>query len=200
MIVDLTQPLNQNTDVWPGDPPVSFRKACGLDTDGAEVNEITFSTHAGTHIEAPAHLIKGGRTLDSYKLDELTAQARVLNLQGVMRIDHKHLPPRIEEEIVLLYTGWDSKIHTPEYFTIHPILTPQAGQRLISLGVRIVAMDTPSPDRKPFNTHRQLFAKDVLIVEGLMNLSALGHSCKITIAPLSLENTEAAPCRVFAEL
>ena len=51
--------------VWPGSPPVRLTRIHSLD-DGEDWNEteLDFSVHTGTHIDAPAHFVSGGGTVD----------------------------------------------------------------------------------------------------------------------------------------
>ena len=62
---DVTLPLNAETVVWPGDPPIELaphsRIAAG---DSSNVSTLTISTHAGTHIDAPWHFEEDGKRLD----------------------------------------------------------------------------------------------------------------------------------------
>lgn len=44
------------------------------------LERFTFITHLGTHVDAPLHFIRGGRTIDSYELGELGGEGWVLPL------------------------------------------------------------------------------------------------------------------------
>ena len=45
-----------------------------------EVKKIIFGTHTGTHVDAPKHFIKKGKTIDKIDLDLLTGEALVVDL------------------------------------------------------------------------------------------------------------------------
>ena len=72
---------------------------------------------------------------------------------------------------------------------------------MIELGVKIVGMDTPSPDRPPFAIHKLLFKNDILIIENLTNLEELlAHPQFDVIALPAKFDIEAAPVRVVAQV
>ena len=69
-------------------------------------------------------------------------------------------------------------------------------------GVRLLGIDAFDFDAAPdYAGHRSLLARDVLILEGLVNLAALDVAeVDLYVAPLRLRGTGAAPCRVFVTL
>ena len=63
-IVDLSQPLFDKMPVFAGDPEVSIKEIHTLDKEGWNLRQITFTSHIGTHVNAPYHMAKNGKTLD----------------------------------------------------------------------------------------------------------------------------------------
>ncbi len=78
MIVDLTVNLNNNTPVYPGDPKIVIKQADSLDKDGYLGHSLAFGTHAGTHIDAPAHMLAATPTLGQIPLETMTNLAPLL--------------------------------------------------------------------------------------------------------------------------
>lgn len=197
-IVDLTQPLSADTPVIPGDPKVSVECVCTIDNDACEVRKIVVGSHTGTHVDAPAHMLTGGRKLDSYTAEDFVAIAAVVHVPGVSQITLKELPDTTGCQAVLFDTGfvYPSQDSLPDTY---PTLSPEVARELVSRQIRIIGIDTPGPDLPPHHVHHMLFEADMLIVENLTNLRDLPAQCKITVAPLKLIDAEAAPCRVFAE-
>ena len=69
------------------------------------------------------------------------------------------------------------------------------------MNVKIIGLDSFTPDKEPFETHKLLFTKNICIVENLVNLKQLvGKKFECTILPLKLANADGAPCRVVAKL
>jgi len=80
---DLSHPLHSGMQVYPGDPGVDFAPALELERDGAAVTELHLGSHTGTHVDAPAHTVAGGRTMDRVSLDELVGEALVIRVPGL---------------------------------------------------------------------------------------------------------------------
>ena len=77
-LVDLSHPLTTGMPVYPGDPEVTFAPALTVAADGVAVERLDLGSHSGTHLDAPAHSIPGGRTVDRIPLELLWGPARVL--------------------------------------------------------------------------------------------------------------------------
>lgn len=63
-LIDLTHPIASNMPVYPGTEPPVLITGCTIDESGFLEKKITLYSHTGTHVDAPAHLIKGAKTLD----------------------------------------------------------------------------------------------------------------------------------------
>lgn len=99
MLVDLAHSIRPGMPVFPGDPEVDVRPAAELERDGFAVARLELGSHSGTHLDAPAHSIAGGRTIDAVALDELTGPAVVLQLPGLAPrevITRAHLAPLLD--------------------------------------------------------------------------------------------------------
>lgn len=93
-IIDLTLPLSSHTTpctIYPGDPPLRITPHATVAKDGYSVHNLHLGTHTGTHIDAPAHFIDGGRTIDQIGLDELCGRALVVDLtrSGEVKIEDR---------------------------------------------------------------------------------------------------------------
>ena len=78
---DLTHPLTTGMPVYPGDPEVEIAEALTLPADGCSVRSLHLGSHSGTHVDALAHIIPGGRTIDQVSPEELMGDAVVLYLR-----------------------------------------------------------------------------------------------------------------------
>ena len=52
-IIDLSQTIEDNMPVYPGDDPVSLKISRRLAADHYNDHRLTLSMHAGTHIDGP---------------------------------------------------------------------------------------------------------------------------------------------------
>lgn len=129
MLIDLSHPIRDGMAVYPGDPEVRIEPALTLDLDGAAVDRVCLGSHTGTHIDAPAHTVPGGRTMADVSLDELVGEAVVLRTTAVsgygledLRLDGGLVPGALPR-IVLIDTGWAMKFTTADAAQ-HPFLLP----------------------------------------------------------------------------
>ena len=104
-------------------------------------------------------------------------------------------------DIVLVLTGFYKKFGQAEYYEKYPEITEDFAKKLVDLGVKIVGVDTPSPDRPPFNIHKLLLKNDVLIIENLTNLEKLLGIKKFEIFAFPPNfDVEGSPVRVVAKV
>ena len=61
---DISRPLTSGMEVYPGDPGFAARRLRQVETDGYALTEISMSAHCGTHMDAPAHFVAGGKTIE----------------------------------------------------------------------------------------------------------------------------------------
>ncbi|HEY6800505.1 MAG TPA: cyclase family protein [Agromyces sp.] len=207
---DLSHPLRTGMQVYPGDPAVRFDAALELERDGAVVTNLHLGSHSGTHIDAPAHTVAGGRTLDLVGLDELVGDALVIRVPdladratiGIGDLGAvEELPERVPP-IVVIDTGWAAHFGT-ERALRHPALGVEAARLLVSRGMHVLGVDTLSPDptdaagTTEFPVHELVLGGDGLIVENLTGLEGLPGRVRIGVFPLRLE-VDGAPARVVA--
>ncbi len=76
-IIDLSLPIYSGMPVYPGDPEVAIDLVQSVEADGWELRQISFSSHIGTHVNVPAHCVKGGQTLDDYALGSFMGPAQL---------------------------------------------------------------------------------------------------------------------------
>src|SRR5437868_8386879 len=94
MIYDVTVPITSTMPVWPGDPPVKLSAKSQLSRDKSHTVRLTaieMGSHTGTHIDAPYHMIDGGKRLHEFPLDTLTGRATVFETGAGRSIGRREL-------------------------------------------------------------------------------------------------------------
>ncbi|KAJ3829643.1 hypothetical protein F5878DRAFT_137941 [Lentinula raphanica] len=215
-IIDLTHPLDPNKiTIYPGDPEFTCCPSLTVAKDGFSVHSLSLGTHTGTHIDAPSHSIINGTTIDQVPLDTLVAcPAIVVDLTDkkagskIIWDDLDKYSSRMKSgTVLLLYTGWSKHWGTPAYLE-YPYLDKDAAVKILATGVRIVGLDTLSPDEidgpEGYGVHEVILGAGGLIVENLTNLKALweldakaGKEVLTSIVPLSLTGCDGSPIRAF---
>jgi kynurenine formamidase len=195
--------------VYPGDPGVDLGLALELVRDGVDVTQLHLGSHTGTHLDAPSHTVPGGRTTGRVGLDELVGEALVVHLEGLAPRQRYGLDelasalggevPRRVPQIVVVDTGWASRFGTDAALE-HPALDPDAAAELLRRGMRLLAVDTLSPDPTGgdgFPVHDVVLGGDALIVENLTGLAGLPERVRIGFFPLPID-ADGAPVRAVA--
>jgi kynurenine formamidase len=196
MLIDLSVPINEQTPVYPGDPATKIAKAGTHSESGYQDHYVSMGTHVGTHIDAPAHMIEGGKNLSEYPIERFQGRGHLItDFLAVKSVDLQ------EGDIVLFHTGLYHAYHEPRYFTDYPAMSEEVAQYLIEKKVGMVGVDTCSVDSKEgFPIHKLLLGAEILIIENLTNLEPLtGKEFRVHAYPLKLE-IDGAPARVVAEL
>ncbi len=187
--------------VYPGDRPVEL---VPISQGGISNHVLSCSMHTGTHIDAPGHMIPGGKKLSDYPLSKFFAAGTFIDARGKTSISKELLDnvPLTEDSAVLIYTGFDTLFHTDDYFMHYPPLTDDFAQALVDARVSMVGTDTPSPDYSPFAIHKLLLSNDILILENL-TLAELApyekNPFEVIALPLKIE-TDGALARIIARL
>src|SRR5690349_6735108 len=207
-IVDLSIPIDADTQVFPGDPVPAFAPASTIAIDGYNVQHVALGTHTGTHVDAPYHVRTDGARVDELPIDQFIAPAGIVDLRGLpprSAISRSDLAgtPWPSGGAAVLHTGWSRHRGTSRYFD-HPFLTPDAAQFLLDAGVRTVALDTPNPDptdlaaRGPARlpVHGLVAEAGGIIVENLTALDRIDFAeAWLSVLPLRIAGADGAPCR-----
>ncbi|MGA2736154.1 MAG: cyclase family protein [Bryobacteraceae bacterium] len=210
-IVDLSQPVDAGTPVFPGDGPVRVTLS---GESSVNVSRIDFSVHTGTHMDAPYHFFNGAETIDQVALNRCVGPARIIDLRDLRdlrnvgperEIRREHIERRrattLRAHAAILQTGWSRQWGTPGYFSDHPCLAGDAAQFLVDCGVQLVGVDMPSVDCAPYPAHRILLRAGVPIVENLTNLEGIGAGpFQLVVLPLKLTGRDGSPVRAVAIL
>lgn len=81
-LVDLSHPITPEMPVWPGTPAPECLPVANIHEDGFAEQVIRFSSHTGTHLDAPSHMIEGGASLDRFPRIAFSA-GRWLSMPGL---------------------------------------------------------------------------------------------------------------------
>lgn len=204
-IVDLSHNLSPEFPAFPGDPVAKFEKIAEIDRAGFNDTLIHCTTHISTHIDAPYHMLENGKKINEFEASDFVGEGVLVDCRDIEKLDENVLKnvSLKKGDIVLFWTGHDRYLKNEwqqTYFDEFPKFAPSLAKALAQAGVKMIGMDTPSPDLDPFESHKILFQNNCLIIENLTNLEAL-EGKKFTVAALPLKvPLDGAPARVVAIL
>lgn len=212
-IHDITQPLDTDTAVWPGDRRVemswTMQRARG---DSVNVAALCLTVHAGTHLDGPLHFEDDGATPADVPLERLIGRALVIDARDRATVDADGAPVLdvdlvdgidLHTEQRVLFRCFEQVV-AGEFPTPFPALAPALAHRLADSGVMLVATESPSVDpvdSKTLEAHRILAAGDVAIVENVVLSSVPAGRYSLVVLPLRLTAADSSPVRaVLLEL
>jgi arylformamidase len=200
-IHDVTVPLATGLASYPGDPPFSLEPAEGQAGRAYRLSRLGLSTHTGTHVDAPAHFIANGATVDQLPLEILMGKARVVEIRARERIERSDLEALdLRDDLrVLLKTRMSGQLLKPGYHEDHVFLAGDAAAYLAQAGIKLVGFDYLSVDRSgstEFPAHHALLGGGVIVVEGLDLSEVAPGEYEMACLPLRIAGGDGAPARV----
>jgi|YelNatPaOPRAMG01_1025707.scaffolds.fasta_scaffold03969_11 kynurenine formamidase len=209
-VLDLSHRIEPEMPMFPGDLPPEFQAAATVERDGYAARRIGLHSHTGTHVDAPAHLLAEGGTLDAMDPGRFVGSARVARVPAgeTSAIGLNELQ-RLSGDLaglsfLLIDTGWAKRWGTPGYQEGFPCLEPEAARWLAGSGLSGVGVDGPSFDPAGSDglpVHRILLQAGKLLVENLAGLDLVPEAPFLfACLPLPLARAEGAPVRAVAIL
>ncbi len=212
-VVDLSVPLTGTTQVYPGDPVVSFAPHSSIAVDGFNLLEVRMGSQSGTHVDAPYHFDDATPRIDELPLERFVGEGVIVDARDAGergRITTAHLAPVLDRlqpgRIVLLRTGWSAHYGTARYFD-HPYLDREACALLLERGIRTIGIDAINLDETPdddhpgegFPCHHLIAEVAGVIIENLTGLDGVRSAHPlISVLPLAFVGADGAPVRAVA--
>lgn len=216
--IDLTHTLSPTTPTWEGD--CGFQHQTILDYADCttpvkfKVQKINMFAGLGTHIDAPAHCIPGGKTVDQLELDELIAPCIVIDVSKQAHETWQLSPDDIRQferehgqidpgSFVIIHTGWEQYWNEPEKYRNNlqfPSISIDAAELLLVRQIAGLGIDTLSPETPDsgYPVHEAILGAGKYIVENVANSSELPHVGSFSLAlPIRTEGGTEAPMRLI---
>lgn len=224
-ILDLTHTLNSKFPYIPTEVTYGFemKSIATIEKMGVAANEWKIHEHIGTQFDAPNHFTKGGMSAEMIDVKNLIVPAIVINISekaskirdAVLTIEdildwektNQAIP---ENAAVLIYSGWDKKINSPEFIGIDsakkkhfPGISREAADFLVSkrsiagVGVDVISFDPGIDDE--YKSHRIILGKGKWALECLTNLDKIpATGAFIFVGAPKVEGATGGLCRVVA--
>jgi arylformamidase len=210
-ILDLTYDLEEGmtTFIAPWHPIVSIQQLGRLEFEGRETRRITFGTHTGTHVDSPLHFVENGMGIDKIPIDMLIGDVTIVDYSYL-----KENNPITKEMLrnisitgrMLFKFGWGKYWNSKKYYKDYPYFTKEAAEYLCSMNIKLIAMDTPSPDDSRIDisvdedspVHKIFLKNEVVLVEYLANTEKIENytGWNIIVMPLKIKGADGSPARV----
>jgi arylformamidase len=201
-VIDISWPISKATTGYKDRSIVGIEEIKNFNRDGVRETAVHLSSHTGTHIDAPSHFLRDGKTIDEMNVEHFIGECVVLDMTTCAeRITRDcliaHDNDIVEGGIVLLRTA-NSDLNPTDKFSPHFVYLEATGaiylaeKKIKAVGIDYLGIEHSQPGHP---THENLMHADVAIIEGLR----LGHvpagKYLFVCLPLNVIGIEAAPAR-----
>lgn len=186
-IYDISQEVF-SCKVFPGDPAPERDVLCSME-DGEFYNLTAFymCAHNGTHVDAPFHFVRDGKTVDEVGLEPFVGMAYVVEHEGVVTAENaKCMLQKAEGDAakrILIKGNAEVSLEAAEVF---------AGAGLLLVGNE---SQTVGPEEAPMAVHLVLLKAGVALLEGIRLSQVPEGTYLLNASPLNLGGADGAPCR-----
>lgn len=222
-VIDLSHTTDEHIPVWPGSKRFEKIPVHDYKTDGCRIFNYHQCEGVGTHMDAPAHFIKGGRMIDQLHVSELVLPACVIDIRQSVyqnpdymlsladirkwQAEYGDIP---ERAIILMLSGWSARWpdekryrNTDDQGIMHfPGFSPEAAHYLVDKKIKAVGVDTFSTDpgmATDYPVHDIFLGNDIYQLENVTNLDQMPAAGAIVVAlPTKIKDGPEAPTRVIA--
>ena len=189
-IIDISQEV-LSCNVYPGDPSPKAEILKSME-QGEKYNLSVFSmcAHNGTHIDAPNHFIKDGKSVDEISCDTTVGYCYVAEHSGNMTaVDAVFVLEKARE----LDAG--ERILIAGDVTV----TEEAAEVFANAGLKLLGNEgqTVGPKDAPMRVHQVLLGADVVLLEGIILKDVSEGKYFLSAIPLNLKGFEGSPCRAY---
>lgn len=170
-IIDLSQPLFDHMPVYPGDPEVVIEEIHALSKEGWNLKNMTISTHIGTHVNVPYHMVKNGNTLDDLSIDCFFGRSLLYKKSSV-----------INNQVGIIFTNNN--------------IDSTVANQLIKTPPKFIGLSANY--EFDVEIERLLLKHGIISFENLINTQQLPPAFTFYGVPLNIRGGDGSPVRAFA--
>lgn len=174
--------------VYPGDPKPEKQTLCATSAgDLYNLTAFSMCAHNGTHVDAPFHFLKDGKTVDQIPLDSFVGSCYVARHQGdVTAADAGAILEKARGAERILIAG-------------DVTVTEAAAAIFAESNIKLLGNEGQSvgPEHAPMKVHQILLEKEIVLLEGVVLTTVPEGSYFLSAAPLNLAGSDGAPCRAY---
>lgn len=175
-----------NSPKYKGDPDPKYEWLTKIEYgEECSVSYIEMCTHTSTHIDAPAHYIKGGATVDEIPLSKMYGACTVIGIRGLLTGEDMEAILPFCKKKVLLRGGGEAYLSISAAYVLSDFNIDLIGTD----GVSIATQD------EEYAVHKEILMNDIVILEGLNLKGIPDGDYRLAAFPLKLTGLEASPVR-----
>ena len=189
-IYDISQEVF-SCQVYPGDPKPEKIEIASMEKGMLyNLTALHMCAHNGTHIDAPFHFIKEGKTVDALPLEALIGRAFVAEHHGIVTAEDA-------EKILEKAEGLDAQSAKRILIKGAAEVSLAAAEVFAASGILLLGNEsqTVGPENAPMAVHLALLSAEVILLEGIRLSEVSEGIYLLNAAPLNLAGADGAPCR-----
>lgn len=202
--IDISATIKPGMVHWPDNPDIKVEKMLDMERgDVCNVSVLSLGSHTGTHMDAPLHFIRNGRSLDKMPLEATIGPCRVIEIKDREAVKVEEIQSaRIKAgERILFKTrnskkSWKSDAFDEEFVYI----SKEAAAYLAKAKVQTVGIDYLSVGgyrKDGIETHHALLGAGIWVIEGLQLGKIAPGRYELCCLPLKVLNSDGAPARAL---
>ena len=189
-IYDISQEVF-NCEVYPGDmPPQKIEDMRMERGDLYNLTSFQMCAHNGTHVDAPFHFIKDGKTVEALALEKMIGLAYVAEYEGLVTAENA-------QDILMKAQKVNPESAKRILIKGDAVVTLEAAEVFAEAGVWLIGGESQSvgPEDAPMAVHKVLLGAEVVLLEGIRLHKVPEGVFFLNAAPISLAGADGAPCR-----
>lgn len=204
-IIDISWPISNDMVTYKDKGDVKIEATRTFERDGGRESKLTCGTHTGTHVDAPAHFLKEGKTLDQMDLSQLIGKCALIDMTHITeKITAEDLKDcDLQDCKIVLFKTKNSNLPAAGKFDLNFIYLDKTGaeflaqKNLTAVGIDSLGIERNQPDH---DTHKTLFNSGALIIEGLRLKNVNPDIYNLVCLPLNIVGADGAPARAVLML
>ena len=191
-IYDISQEVF-GCQVYPGDPTPKKRVISSMEKGGLyNLTAFSMCAHNGTHIDAPFHFIKDGKTVDSVSLNTFIGMAYVAEYNGIVSADDA-------TEILEKAKKQNSEAAKRILIKGDAEVSAEAAKVFAESNILLLGNEsqTVGPENAPMEVHLILLGAGAVLLEGIRLAEVSEGVYFLNAAPLNLSGADGSPCRAI---
>lgn len=183
--IDISRVIEDGMDRYPTDPNVKINQFKSLKKgNSCNLSVLSFGSHAGTHIDAPLHILNKGKGVDKLGLKDLMCEVAVVNAK---EFSQKALSQILKFKKV-----------KGILFKTDKVLTFKEASLVVKNNIKVIGTENMSIEEasdKTHPVHRLLLSKGVIIIESLFLKNVKVGYYRLICLPLKIKEGDGAPAR-----
>ena len=179
--------------VFPGDIPPERLEIEKIEEGSiCNLTGIKMCAHNGTHVDAPYHFYKDGKTIDEIAMEKFVGKCYVSFVDG-------DVTAKIAEEMIKKVKSTDEEAAKRLLIGGNACVTIEAAKVFAENNIYLVGNEsqTVGPLEGPAQVHYELLKAEIVLLEGIRLEGIKEGVYLLNAAPINLGGADGAPCRAI---